>query len=110
MFGRGDYVVLKHGILVSPLEQLINGCGRMQRQRIEKLGNRANSLSHRLEDSVRAYGIELEDHGPKTFHKVPDGLRSPHPDVKKNGDALLSPDLSDELFRQAVEGSYRNWS
>ena len=52
----------------------------------------ANSLFHYLQDSVETYDIELEDCCPKTFHKVPDGLGSPHPNAEKTGDALLSPD------------------
>ena len=51
-----------------------------------------NGLLHRLQDNVRAYGIELEDYGSKKLYKVLDVLRSPHPDVKKSGDALFSLD------------------
>ena len=86
-----NYVVLEHDILVSPMEQLIKGCGGMQRQRIKK-GIKGNSLFHCLEGSVGAYDNELEDCGSKTFHKVPDLLGSPQLDVKKTSDALLSPD------------------
>ena len=35
----------------------------------KKIGIRENSLFHSLLNSVGAYDIELEDHGPKTFHK-----------------------------------------
>ena len=63
----------------------------------------ANNLLHCLQYNVGAYSVELEDRGSKALHKVLDGLRSPHLDVKKVGDALLSPNLthvlSDKLFR-----------
>ena len=91
-FGRGDYVILEHGVLVSSLEQLVNGCGGMQRQQINKLGIRANSLFHCLQDNVRTYDIKLEDRDSKMFHKVINGLGSPHPEVDKTSDALLSLD------------------
>ena len=26
LFGRGEYVILEHGVLASPLEQLVNSC------------------------------------------------------------------------------------
>ena len=87
-----NYVVLEHGVLVSPLEQLVNSYGGMQRQRIKKLGIRENSLFHCLQDSVGTYDIKLEDLDSKTFHKVLDGLESSHPDAKKTSDALLPPD------------------
>ena len=51
-----------------------------------------NSLLHFLQDSVRADDIELEDRSSKALHKVPDGLGSPYPNVKKTGDAFFSPD------------------
>ena len=51
-----------------------------------------NSLFYYLKDSVETYVIELEDRGPKMFHKVPNRLGSPHSDAEKIGDALLSPD------------------
>ena len=38
-----------------------------------------------------AYDIKLEDQGPKTFHKVPNGLESLHPDMEKTSDTLFSP-------------------
>ena len=55
----------------------------------QKLGVRTNGFLHCLQDSVGAYGIKLEDCGSKTLHKV---LASPHPDVKKTGDALFPLD------------------
>ena len=64
----------------------------MPQQRIKKLRIRAISVFHFLQDSVGTYDIELEDCDPKMFHKVPDGLESPHPDAEKNGDTLLSLD------------------
>ena len=51
-----------------------------------------NGLLYCLQDNVGAYGIKLEDSGSKTLHKVLDGLRSPHSDVEKIGDALFSSD------------------
>ena len=69
LFGRVDYVVLEYGVLVCPLEQLVNRRGGMQRQGIKKLVVRVNSLLHRLQDRVWAHGIELEDRGPKMLHK-----------------------------------------
>ena len=56
------------------------------------MGIRANSLFHRLQDNIGAYDVELEDCGPKTFHKVPDGLGSPYLNVEKTSDTLFSPD------------------
>ena len=56
-----------------------------------------NDLLHCLQDSVGTYGIELEDRGSKTLHKVPTGLGSPHLYVEKTSDALLSPDLAHVL-------------
>ena len=74
------------------MEHLVNDCRGMQRQRIKKLGIKANSLFHCQRDSVETYDIELEDRGPKTFHKVLDGLGSHHPDAEKTSDTLLPPD------------------
>ena len=55
-----------------------------------------------LDVILRAHNIELKDHGPEMLHKVPDGLESPHPNVKKTGNALLPLDrahiLSDKLL------------
>ena len=48
LFGLDDYAVLKHGLLVSSLEQIVNSCGGIQRQRIKKLGIRTNNLLHCL--------------------------------------------------------------
>ena len=74
----------------------------------------ANNLFHCLKFSVKAYGIMLEDCNPKAFHKVFDGLGSPHSDMEKTGNALFSLDgahvLSDELFRHAAKGGCYIWS
>ena len=109
-FGHGDYVVLEYGVLVSPLEQHINRLGGMQRQGIEKLGVRANSLLHYQQDRVWAHDIELEDRSPKTLHKVPNGLKSHHLDMEETGNALPSLDrahiLSDEILIQTSKGEY----
>ena len=56
------------------------------------MGIRANSLFHHLRDNIGAYGVKLEDCGPKTFHKVLDGLGSPYPNVEKTSDTLFSLD------------------
>ena len=61
----------------------------MQGLRIKKLGIRANSLFHRLQNSIVAYNIKFEDCDPKTFHNVPNGLESPHPIVAKTSDILF---------------------
>ena len=45
-----------------------------------------------LQDSVKAYGFELEDRGPKTLHKISDELGLPHPGVEETGDALFPLD------------------
>ena len=78
------------------------------------MGIRANNLFHHLQDSVEAYVIKLEDRNPKMFQKVLDVLGSPHLDMEKTGSALLSPDLahvlSDEVFKEAMEGGYHIWS
>ena len=82
---------------------LVAGLCRPRAWRIGFLDIRTNGLLHCLQDNVGAYGIELEDCGSKTFHKVLDGLRSPHPDVEKAGDALFPPKLthilSHKIFR-----------
>ena len=58
----------------------------------QNLSVRTNGFLHYLQDSVKAYDIDLEDRGSKNLHKVLDGLGSPHPSVKKTGDALFPPD------------------
>ena len=42
----------------------------------------ANGLLHCWQDTIGAYDVQLEDGDPKTFHKILDGLESPHSNVE----------------------------
>ena len=51
-----------------------------------------NGLLYCLQDSVGAYGFEMEDYNLKMLHEISDGLRPSHQDLEKTDDSLFPPD------------------